>query len=56
MAGLAIPPVMAGLVPAIHAVALCPAWPGSRRRRGVDGRDKPGYDAGITRFIKSRTE
>ena len=36
--------VMAGLVPAIHAV---PLWHGLRTRqrgRGVDGQDKPGHD------------
>ena len=38
--------VMAGLVPAINAGTLRLLPKGSRKRRGVDGRDKPGHDGG----------
>jgi hypothetical protein len=36
--------VMAGLVPAIHAVRRALGVALERRRSGVDGRDKPGHD------------
>ena len=38
------PPVMAGLVPAIHAAPLGADSPTPAQRHGVDGRDKPGHD------------
>jgi len=37
--------VMAGLVPAIHAAPLDRNIQSEARRRGVDGREKPGHDA-----------
>jgi hypothetical protein len=37
-------PVMAGLVPAIHAVPVLSNPKLFRRLHGVDGRDKPGHD------------
>ncbi len=36
--------VMAGLVPAIHAVRPPEAMGAGRKPRRVDGRDKPGHD------------
>jgi hypothetical protein len=38
--------VMAGLVPAIHAGTFCLLPKVSRKRRGLDGLDKPGHDGG----------
>jgi hypothetical protein len=35
---------MTGLVPVIHAVKLPEKFQMTRRRRRVDGRDKPGHD------------
>jgi len=36
--------VMTGLVPVIHVVKLPESFRSGRRRRHVDGRDKPGHD------------
>ncbi|WP_158814159.1 hypothetical protein [Methylocapsa sp. S129] len=41
-----LPSVMAGLVPAIHAVMPPQACREYMQRPGVDGRDKPGHDGG----------
>ncbi len=45
--------VMAGLVPAIHAAPLDANLENLAQRLGVDGRDKPGHDAGEVAAVLS---
>jgi len=44
-------PVMAGLVPAIHAAPFPTSSGSFRRPHGVDGRDKPGHDGVVAAIL-----